>query len=74
MEEHEKEFLNLKMSVEDYSDLPPELRHVMEIKTIDVEGFDYSFDELWQKLKKESDKAFKQRKKREFELRHNMKK
>ena len=36
---------------------------------IDVEGYDYSDDELWRNLKKESDVAFKKRKKREFELR-----
>ncbi len=66
-----REFMNLRMMEEDYKNLPPEFRDKIEIKTIDVDDFDYSQDELWQLLKKESTKAYKKLKDREFKLRHN---
>lgn len=66
-----REFMNLRMMEEDYKNLPPKFRDKIEIKIIDVDGFDYSQDEQWQSLKKESTKAYKKLKNREFELRHN---
>ncbi len=41
-----------------------------EVKNVDVDDFDYTNDDVWQKLKKESVKAYKALKKREFELRN----
>ncbi len=65
-----REFMKLRMEEQDYRELPPEYREQMTIEVIDVDGFDYSEDDIWKGLKKESDKAFKKLKKREFEIRH----
>ena len=65
-----KEFMNCRMSLQIYQDIPPELREGIEIRVIDVVDFDYTKDELHKDLKKKSDKAFKELKKREFYLRH----
>lgn len=67
---HAKEFMELRMMEDDYKNLPPEYREQIEIKSIDVDNFDYSDDVLWQKLKKESLSAYRALKKREFKLRH----
>ena len=42
-----------------------------EVKIVDDSSFDYSDDELWQELKKDSSKSYRALKKREFDLRHN---
>jgi len=68
-----EEFMNLRMSTEDYRELPKEAKEVIEIKSIDEDGHDYSEDELWCELNKASIKAYKARKKREFDLRHKTK-
>lgn len=68
---NKKDYVKLKMYEEDYQNLKQPIRDKMEIIAIDVEGYDYSFDELHQELKKKSNKAFKDVKKREYELRHN---
>jgi hypothetical protein len=44
----------------------------MELRTVDEVGIDYSNDELWKDLKKKSDKAYKDLKNREFDLRHKI--
>ena len=41
-----------------------------EVKNVDVDNFDYSSDDKWQQLKAISVKAYKELKKREFELRN----
>jgi uncharacterized membrane protein YcaP (DUF421 family) len=68
---NKKDYVKLKMYEEDYQNLKQPIRDKMEIIAIDVEDYDYSFDELHQELKKKSNKAFKDVKKREYELRHN---
>ena len=69
-----KEFMKVRMLKDDYMEVPPEVRQRMEIMYVDVEGYDYTHDELWSKLDAEANKAYKAKKKREFELRHNIKK
>lgn len=68
-----REFMKVRMAEEDYQSLPEQYRNFMEIQVIDVEDYDYSEDELWNELKKKSVKAYKDLKKREFDLRHNNK-
>ena len=68
-----REFLDLRMSMDDYEQIPIEYRSSMEVKVVRVEGEDYSHDELWNDLKKKSDKAYKDLKNREYDLRHNIK-
>ena len=68
-----REFCNVRMLSEDYHDLPNEYKARMELRTVDELGIDYSHDQLWNDLKKKSDKAYKELKNREFDLRHNVK-
>jgi len=68
-----QEFCNLRMATEDYIDLPNEYKSRMLLRTVDEDGIDYSHDDLWKDLKKKSDKAYKDLKNREFDLRHNIK-
>ena len=42
------------------------------LKTVDVPDFDYTQDDIWQRLKSESSKAYRELKKREFELRNKI--
>ena len=65
-----KDFVKIQMYEHDYQKLNSEIRESMELMAVDVSGFDYSFDELHQELKKKSNKAYKDLKKREYELRH----
>ena len=69
-----KEFMKVRMLKDDYMEVPPEVRQRMEIMYVDVEGYDYTHDELWNKLDAESKKAYNAKLKREFQLRHNIKK
>ena len=50
------------------------MRDKFEVISIDVDGYNYEFDQLHQELKKKSNKAYKDLKKREYELRHNINK
>ena len=61
------------MEEEYYASLPSDIKENMEVRYINVEGIDYSNDEMWRSLKKESDKAFGKLKDREYDLRHNVK-
>jgi len=61
------------MEEEDYNELPPEIQEQLSISVIKTEGEDYSHDELWKSLKKESDKAYKALKNREYDIKHNFK-
>jgi hypothetical protein len=69
-----REFLDVRMSQEVYEQIPNELYPFIEVKLVRVVGEDYENDELWHELKKKSDKAYKELKDREFDLRHNIKK
>jgi len=51
--------------------IPRHLRKQIVIKGVDVENYDYSDDEVWKSLKKESTKSYKKLKEREFNLRNN---
>jgi hypothetical protein len=73
-EDFMQERIRAEMSTEDYFNLSAEQRASIDIKTIDVPEFDYSGDEIWQGLKKKSTKAYKDLKKREFEIRNDIKK
>ena len=66
-----REFMQIRMMEEDYNEVPPHIRQRMEIQYIDVDDIDYSHDELWCRLDREASKAYKEKKKREFDLRHN---
>lgn len=67
-----KRFLNFRMEEENYSQIPDELRSKIETRFVDYENEDFSNDELWYSLKKKSDKAFKDLKNREYDLRHDV--
>ncbi len=41
-----------------------------DLKLVEEDSFDYTQDDLWQRLKSESSKTYKKLKQREFELRH----
>jgi hypothetical protein len=64
-------FLHFRMEEEHYMQLEEELRHRIEPLKVVVENVDYSYDELWNSLKKESIKSYKKLKDREYDLRHN---
>ena len=67
---HGKEFLDMRMYKEDYDTLDKKVTDKIEVKTVDIEDFDYSHDDIWKDLKTKSNKAYKALKNREFELRH----
>ena len=69
-----REFLHFRMEEEHYNQLTTEQRHGLDLHKVEVEGVDYSSDELWCKLKSESVRAYKALKDREYDLRHNFKK
>ena len=71
MSANNKEFIKLRTDKSYYDSLPPLMRDKFEIIAIDIDDYDYSFDELHTELKKKSTKAFKDVKKREYELRKN---
>lgn len=62
------------MEQEYYNSLSIDIRDNIEIRYAEVDGIDYSKDELWQSLKKESNKAYLNLKNREYDIRHNFKK
>ena len=65
------DFLKFRMDEDDYKLLSNETRSRMDLISKDVQDFDYTSDELWQELKKKSYKAYKELKKREYEIRFN---
>ena len=65
-----REWLNFRMEVEHYKELNEQTRELMDIRNVEVEGFDYSSCETWQRLKKESVKSYKDLKTHEYNLRH----
>jgi len=64
-----REFIKVTMSKEQFMEVPSELRQGWDY-VVEVKGVDYSHDELWNDLKQKSNKAYKELKKREFDLRH----
>ena len=48
-----KEFLHFRMEEEQYRQLEDEQRTALNIYKVEVEGIDYSSDEIWTALKKE---------------------
>ena len=68
-----RQYLQIRVEEEQYNQLPPEIQEQLTIHTVVVEEEDYSHDELWNSLKKQSVKAYKALKDREYDLRHNFK-
>jgi uncharacterized protein YoxC len=64
-------FLHFRMEEEHYNQLSEDVRQLIEPTKVEVANIDYSKDELWQSLKKESVKAYKKLKDREYDLRMN---
>jgi hypothetical protein len=64
-------FLHFKMEEEHYNQLSEEVRQFIEPTKVEVSNIDYSKDELWQSFKRESVKAYKKLKDREYDLRMN---
>ena len=70
MESSKNNIISVEILESDYLLIDKEVRDRMNIKIIEPKDFDYTFDDKWNGLKKESTKAYKELKKREFELRH----
>ena len=64
-------FLHFRMEEEHYNQLSEDVRLFIEPTKVEVTNIDYSKDELWNSLKKESVKAYKKLKDREYDLRMN---
>jgi len=60
------------MPQEVYEQIPNELRELIDIQNIEPNEFDYSSDEIWLELKKESTRAYKKLKEREYLIRHDL--
>ena len=60
------------MPQEVYEQIPNELRELIDIQNIEPNEFDYSSDEIWLELKKESTMAYKKLKEREYLIRHDL--
>lgn len=70
-----QEFIQVRMQMATYQSLEQQQREQMEIRLIDESGWqeEYEKDEAWKGLKTRSQKAYKELKKREFEIRNNKK-
>lgn len=66
-------FIYFRCKEEYYNSINEENKLNFEIQKVEVEGVDYSHDELWNKLKSESVKSYKKLKEREYKLRNNQK-
>ena len=55
-----------------FEKIPKELRELIEVQNIEPDDFDYSNDSIWLELKKESSRAYKKLKDRQYKLRHNL--
>ncbi len=64
-------FLHFRMLEQHYEELSEDVRQIIEPTKVEVTNIDYSKDELWQSLKRESVKAYKKLKDREYDLRQN---
>jgi hypothetical protein len=75
MGESKREFVNVRMSMECYDFIPYSYRKEMELKSVDESGWEeaYKQDEQWLDRKRTSDTAFRELKKREFDIRNKYK-
>lgn len=67
------DFLKCKMPKSVFEQLTPDQRHLIEVSDVEPDDFDYSGDEIHKELKSISTKAYKELKKREYEIRFNIK-
>ncbi len=66
------EICRIDISIDDLKKLNKQgIRY--DLKLVEEDSFDYSKDDVWQRLKSESSKAYKKLKKREFDLRFKKK-
>lgn len=72
MSASKQEFIDVRMQMEFYKSLEHKQREQMEVRLRDESGWEqeYEQDEAWQGLKARSQKAYKDLKKREFEIRN----
>jgi tRNA nucleotidyltransferase (CCA-adding enzyme) len=68
-----RELINFQMEKKDFQELHTSIQNMLVVRSVKVENVDYSDDPIWQDLKKKSDKAYKELKNREYDLRHNVK-
>ena len=68
-----KAYIHFRCEEEYYNTINEENKLNFEIQKVEVEGVDYSHDELWNKLKSESVKSYKKLKEREFKLNNKIK-
>ena len=70
-----QEFIDVRMQMDYYNSLEKNQRDNMEVKLVDELGWqeEYENDIAWVELKKRSQKAYKELKNREFEIRNNKK-
>jgi hypothetical protein len=61
-------WIHFRCKEEYYNSINEENKLNFEIVKVEVEGVDYSHDELWTKLKSESVKSYKKLKEREYKL------
>jgi len=54
-----------------YLSIPSEIREDISIKTREPKDYDYSTNEKWQEMKRESTKAYKKLKELEYKIRFN---
>jgi tRNA nucleotidyltransferase (CCA-adding enzyme) len=68
-----RELINFQMDKKEFQELHTSIQNMLVVRSVKVENVDYSDDPIWQDLKKKSDKAYKELKNREYDLRHNVK-
>ena len=69
---NKEEFIQVRMSMECYNFIPYAYRREMEIRSVDESGWEeaYKQDQQWLDRKSISDEAYRELKKREFEIRN----
>ena len=70
------DYIKITIPVLIYQKFPKRIRGFCKVENVEPKDFDYSDDEIHEELKaaaKKSYKDFKALKKREYELRHNLK-
>jgi len=66
------DIITVEMPMVVYQSLPLNIRDEMTAKNIEPKDYDYSNDEIWIKLNAIAAKAYKAKKEREFNIRHNL--
>lgn len=64
--------MRAKMSLETFEKIPLKVREEIQIKTIEPANYDYTKYPQWVKAKEQSDKAYKELKRLEYNIRHNV--